>query len=195
MKKKDGFIVNLYIDSELKTSFKGGEVKIKTIAEPYGKSGAKIKVSAGGEKFRLLFRIPSYAEGFEITINGEKPAYKSINGYFVVEREWQNDDVSLAWKAPLKAVYKNGKVAFTKGAIVLARDERFGDVDLPVCKSLKKNFKNGETIPFKAIKNELFKSNLALKVKTDKCEITLVDYSSAGKNYDDERCDIAVWQK
>ena len=124
-------------------------------------------------------------------INGEKCVYKSINGYISVEKEWKNDVISLTWKAPLKAVVKNGKTAFYKGAIVLARDERFGDIDVPIAKK----FKNGEAVSFKKVKNRLFKSNLALKVKAGENEITLVDYSSAGKNYDDENCDIAVWQK
>ncbi len=193
-KKKDGFSVNLYIGAELKTEYKGDKVSIKTTADPYSpyrQSGAKIKVNAGGKSFKISLRVPSYAEDFAVMINGEKCVYKSINGYISVEKEWKNDVISLTWKAPLKAVVKNGKTAFYKGAIVLARDERFDDIDVPIAKK----FKNGEAVSFKKVKNQLFKSNLALKVKAGENEITLVDYSSAGKNYDDENCDIAVWQK
>lgn len=191
MKRSDGFCVNLYVKSELKTRYKGDKITIKTTADPYGGSGVKINVKSSGKKFKLALRVPSYANGFDFTINGEKAAYKSIKGYFVIEREWGNDEISATWNAPLKAVVRNGKTAFSKGAVVLARDERFKDMDI----SVAKKFKNGEEVPYKKVKNELFKSNFAAEIKVGDKKITLTDYSEAGKNYDDERCDIAVWQK
>ena len=193
-KRKNGFSVNLYTDFELKTEYKGDKILIKTSANPYGKSGAKINIDGKGKMFKLALRVPSYAKVFDIAVNGEKLQHKSVNGYVSIERVWQNDVISLFWKAPLKAIYKNGKIAFKKGAVVLARDERFGDINISVYKDVKKNFKGSE-IPYKILKNNLFKCNLSLKVTVGKNEISLVDYSSAGKNYDDENCNIAVWQK
>lgn len=193
-KRKNGFSVNLYTDFELKTEYKGDKILIKTSANPYGKSGAKINIDGKGKMFKLALRVPSYAKVFDIAINGEKLQHKSVNGYVSIERVWQNDVISLFWKAPLKAIYKNGKIAFKKGAVVLARDERFGDIGVSVYKDVKKNFKGSE-IPYKMFKNDLFKCNLSLKVAVGKNEIALVDYSSAGKKYDDENCNIAVWQK
>ena len=137
-KRKNGFSVNLYTDFELKTEYKGDKILIKTSANPYGKSGAKINIDGKGKMFKLALRVPSYAKVLDIAINGEKLQHKSVNGYVSIERVWQNDVISLFWKAPLKAIYKNGKIAFKKGAVVLARDERFGDIGISVYKDIKK---------------------------------------------------------
>ena len=57
-----------------------------------------------------------------------------------------------------------------------------------------KTDKNGAVIGARVVKNDAFSSNLAVKIKTEDGEITLCDYSSAGKNYDDEHCLVTVWQ-
>ena len=73
----------------------------------------------------------------------------------------------------------------------LARDERFEEITSPVHKRLK----NGGVVRAKVVKNPLFYSNLTVKIPTKAGEITLCDYSQAGKNYDDEHCNITVWQE
>ena len=85
----------------------------------------------------------------------------------------------------------NGKVGFERGPVALARDERFGeDLRKPVAVPKK----SGGTIS-KLVKNDKFYTNETVKVKTKDGEITLCDYSSAGKNYDSEKCNMAVWNE
>ena len=47
----------------------------------------------------------------------------------------------------------------------------------------------------KLVKNAAFYTNETIKVKTGNGEITLCDYSSAGKNYDSENCTVSVWNE
>ncbi len=70
-KRNNGFSVNLYTDFELKTEYKGDKILIKTSANPYGKSGAKINIDGKGKTFKLALRVPSYAKVFDVAINGE----------------------------------------------------------------------------------------------------------------------------
>lgn len=191
MKAKDGFCFNYYIDCLLKTSVDGEQVVIKSKANPYGACKAEISVAGNGKKFKLSLRVPKYFENVTISLNGEHREIKLVSGYITLDRQWGDDVVTIKWDAPLKAVKLNDKIAFVKGAIVLARDERFGDFDIRP----DKNIKNGAMLNYKKFKNTIFKSNLSLKIKSRFGNLSMVDYSSAGKNYDDEHCDIEVWQK
>lgn len=74
---------------------------------------------------------------------------------------------------------------------MLARDERFGEV---IKQPVAVPKKAGVAIS-KLVKNTTFYTNETIKVKTQNGEITLCDYSSAGKNYDSENCNISVWNE
>ena len=160
-------------------------------ANVYGKDEAKIGVLADGE-FSVALRIPEWSTGFKVLINGEEVGYTVKNGYAVIFRRWKAETMIIKYPAKVKAELLNGKIAFTRGAITLARDERFGeDISAPV--KVKINA-DGYVVGAKIIKNELFNANLTVRIKTDDGEITLCDYSSAGKNVDDKNCKITVWQ-
>ena len=186
MREKGDFYVNLYNDATLKTD----GVKIDMKANVYAGNGAKIKVFAGGKRFALYLRKPSWAEGFTISVNGEPIIFSEDKGYVKVEKEWNEDCLTVKYRQPIKMHVVNGKVAFTKGPITLARDARFGNVNAP----LDIVVKDGKNVRARSVKNELFNSNSTVRVKTANGEITLCDYSQAGKNYDDENTLITVWQ-
>lgn len=191
MKGNDGFFVNLYNDEKYRGEFGDKPVELAVKANVYGKDEAKISVLADGE-FSVALRIPEWCTGFKVIINGEEAGYTVKNGYAVIRRLWKDDNVTVKFPAKVKAELLNGKIAFTRGAITLARDERFGeDISAPV--KVKINA-DGYVIGAKIVRNELFNANLTVRIKTDDGEITLCDYSSAGKNVDDENCKITVWQ-
>ncbi len=182
----DGAVnVNLY------HSFKyaGDMARITVKADPYGKGIAKILVKAGSA-FTLRLRVPEWAEGFAVSLNGEAVEAKIADGYAEIAREWSNDTVTVTYKMPVIAHKLNGKIAYTRGAVTLARDCRLDDITKPVAT----NSRNGKAVRAKLIKNGVFKSRLAVEITTRNGAITLCDYSSAGKNYDDENCNITVWQ-
>ena len=188
----DGFCLNIYGDAKIKTERNGKKVVLDIKASVYDGNGARIKIKSDGAEFVLRARIPSYAENFKVTINGENADYEIDKGYAVLRKVCDGDSVTVKFKAPIKAVKLNGKLAFYKGAITLARDERFGEnMKKPVKTEIKKD---GRVPSAKIVKNDKFDSELTAKRQTADGEyITLCDYSSAGKNCDDDNRTVSVW--
>lgn len=188
----DGFCFNIYSDAKIKTERDGKKVELDIKAGVYDGNGARIKIKSDGAEFTLRARIPSYAENFRVTINGENADYAIDNGYAVLGNVRDGDSVIVKFRAPIKAVKLNDKLAFYKGAITLARDERFGeDMKKPVKIDIKKD---GRVPSAKIVKNDKFDSELTVKIQTADGEyITLCDYSSAGKNCDDDNRTVSVW--
>ena len=134
-------------------------------------------------------RIPKWARDFAVFVNGDKVLFDSVKGYALVKVK-NCDKVRVSIPMKVERNILNGKAEYERGPIVLARDERFGeDLSLPV--SVPK--KEGGAVA-KLVKNTDFYTNETIKIKTRKGEITLCDYSSAGKNYDSENCNMSVWQ-
>ena len=68
---------------------------------------------------------------------------------------------------------------------------RLGDITSPV----QIGARNGKNVRAKRVKNNAFVSNVAYEITTREGKITLCDYAQAGKNFDDEDCNITVWQE
>jgi DUF1680 family protein len=191
MKADNGLYVNLYNDCKFKSVMRGESVTLEMRANPYKADGARIKVCGRGEKFALALRVPTWAEGFAVSVNSE--AYEGVerDGYLFIERVWQDSDtVEISFRAPVKMRVINGKIAFTRGAIALARDKRLDDIESP----LNVIAKDGKTVRAKRVKNTVFNANLTLQLKTRDGKITLCDYAQTGKNYDDDNTGMTVWQ-
>ena len=191
MHAEDGLCVNMYNDCRFKTDALGERVTLAMFANPYSASGAKINVNGKGQTFTLSLRVPEWAEGFSVSVNGESLDGCASDGYLKITRAWGSDKVKVSFKAPMKLNVRNGKIAFTKGAITLARDERLEDIRVPVSLA---TVKDGKNMRAKEIKNTVFNSNAAYELTTKNGKITLVDYAQAGKNYDEDNCTITVWQ-
>ena len=185
-KGENGYFINLYNDGVY--SDKSSSVKISVKANLYKKGEAKITVKSAGET-TLYLRIPKWARDFAVFVNGDKVPFDSVKGYALVKVK-NCDKVRVSMPMKVERNILNGKAEYERGPIVLARDERFGeDLSLPV--SVPK--KDGGAVA-KLVKNTDFYTNETIKIKTRKGEITLCDYSSAGKNYDSENCNMSVWQ-
>ncbi len=184
---ENGYFVNLYNDETY--SDKSDGLKITVKANLYKKGEAKIAVKTSGET-TLYLRIPKWTKGFALSVNGEKIDFAEEKGYAVVKvKDGDKIIVSMPMKVERKVL--RGKVEFERGPVVLARDERFGeDLKTPVAVSKK----SGGTVA-KLVKNDKFYTNETVKIKTKGGEITLCDYSSAGKNYDSENCNMSVWNE
>lgn len=182
---ENGYYVNLYYDNTY--TDKNAGVKIAVKANLYKKGEAKITVKSG-EKITLRLRVPQWANGFALAVNGEKADYQTQCGYAVLTVS-NGDKITVSMPMRVKRRILNGKVEFERGPVVLARDERFAeDITLP----LNVPKKDGGAVA-KAVVNEDFYNNVTLKIKTKNGEATFCDYSSAGKNYDSDNCMITVW--
>lgn len=191
MESAEGYLVNLYNDGVYQALRGGKKVKLSVRANVYQKPGAKIKVEGGGEKFALALRVPAWAEDFTVTLNGAPVSAITENGCMIIERAWGTDEVKIDFKMPVRMHLLNGKVAFTRGPIVLCRDERLDDITKPLDIAAK----DGKKVRAKLVKNPAFSSNLAVNIETRDGDITLCDYSEAGKNFGGGKGYITVWQK
>lgn len=190
MKSKEGVYVNMYSQSRFSTTVGGEKASVEIFANVYEKGGAKIRVKGVGQSFALYLRIASWMKDVAFFVNGEAIVPSIEKGYAKIEKAWENDLIQLKFSLPVVERVQDGKCAFTRGPVTLCRDERFGEIQSPVALAVK----DGKTVRAKIVKNDVFNSNLAVKIPTRKGEITLCDYAQAGKNYDDEHCNITVWQ-
>ena len=189
MKNSEGVYVNLYNDCRFNTEIDGERIRLDVKADPYSSDGAKIRLDGKGKSFSLALRIPTWAEDFRVLVNGEIAQGEERNGYFVINRIWDKDRIDVRFKAPVKMRVINGKIAFTKGPVALARDSRFGNISKPIFLSVK----DGKAVRARRVKNELFDSNIAYEICAKDESIILCDYAQAGKNFDDENSEITVW--
>lgn len=185
MKGENGYFVNLYNDETYTDKAEKTKISVKCNLYKTGKAEIAVK---SARKVKLYLRIPEWTEKFTVSLNGEKTEYTEENGFAAVTAE-NGDKIRISM--PMKVVRKilNGKVAFERGPVTLARDERFCEnIDKPVAVPAK----SGGAVA-KLVKNTAFYTNETVKIKTKNGEITLCDYSSAGKNYDSENCNVSVW--
>jgi DUF1680 family protein len=119
-----GVYVNLYIPSTLKWAQGGAQIELTQKSEyPYDSQVQfEVKASRAAE-FAVNLRIPSWAEGASVSVNGKLRAVQA--GTFVtVWREWKDGDrieVELPLKARLEAVDAQhaDTVALLVGPVVL----------------------------------------------------------------------------
>ena len=190
MKNEDGLYLNLYNDAKFKTELQGSPVRVDVRADPYLANGARIRVEASGQKFALALRVPTWAEGFSVSVGMEEQSGEMKDGYLVIHREWSGvAQLDVKFRAPIKMRVINGKIAFTKGAVALARDTRLGDITKP----LDITVKDGKSVRARRVKNTAFSSNVAFEIPTKNGTVTLSDYAQAGKNFDDDDTGITVW--
>jgi DUF1680 family protein len=190
MKGERALYVNLYNDTKFRTELDGLGVRLDVRANPYEANGARIRVEGAGLKFALALRVPTWAEGFSVSVDGEAAEGEIKDGYFVIDRVWDSAKIDVKFRASVKMRVINGKIAFTRGAVALARDTRFDDISKPLHTSLR----DGKSVRARRVKNTVFNSNVAFEIATKDGKITLTDYAQAGKNYDSDDTGITVWQ-
>ena len=180
----DGICINLYQDCITRTRI-NEELVTVTIRDCLLKEGcAYIEVDGNGS-FLLKMRIPSWSNTYKVFIDDEELNVQAENGYITIEKEWSNQTIRLELDVSLKKYFLNGKIAFMKGPYVLSKDNRLGGKVKP--------FVNVEKIQSKTILNQAFRNNVTVQMNVDGESIVLCDYAQAGKNFDQENCDISVW--
>ena len=95
----------------------------------------RVMITCGTEKpltYTLRLRIPSFAAGASVKVNGKPVDAKfPAGGYCELRRTWRNGEtVELTLPMPVKMHRLHDHVAFTRGPVCLARDTRFHDGEL-----------------------------------------------------------------
>ncbi len=123
--------VNLYIPSTATIQLGKRSLELEQETD-YPRTG-EIQLTVNPDKGKPLqatiaLRIPEWAEGAQVEVNGQ-----ALNGvvrgrYCQVNREWQpGDKIRLKMELEGKVVEMNGCLALERGPVVFARDTRFQD--------------------------------------------------------------------
>lgn len=182
METSNGIVVNNYKRSKISTD--------KIAVNIYGnlnKNGhVNIRiVSACSDDCEIRLLIPTWLDNYMIKINGKITAEnKLFNGYVILTKKWNiGDEIQLCGKVNIRSIVLNNKIAFQKGAVVLARDENDnGDFYAAI-------HTNARLVVGKSdLPHEYCYETLV----NDK-KIKFIDYASAGQQYDNLPCKITVW--
>lgn len=181
--RENTLYANFYLRGAAETKLDSGQ-KVKIICDTDYPASGKVTLTLQlnrPEKFAVAVR----ADDAEINRRGE---YE--RGYYTIEKVWQDGEkITLDCKTELKEIHKNGKTAFTFGALTLARDE--GKESGDITEEFTPARDDGKLV-YKIMhpqKGEQLRILLACKEK----EILLTDYASCGKNWASPRNRITVW--
>jgi len=124
-KTGDALFVNQYISSTAETSLSDLRVKVVQGTDMPNGNTAEFSIFADGE-FTLKLRMPSWASGFEVRINGEiTDADLGTDGYIDIKRNWKgNETVQLSLTKEVLTIrqediiYNKGQVAYQYGPFI-----------------------------------------------------------------------------
>lgn len=186
MMTNKGGIILFYHTGEVEFLFAEGALRVK--AEGSISSGKFVYcvLSAPDQEKELSFRLPSWSARSQVLLNGQPvPQEGSVSE---ISKVWKpGDTVTVILSPEGKKHFLNGKVAFTYGPFVLARDET-KDADFGGKLRLEDPFL---LIPIKTEETE----DIRCLLHTAQGEVLLTDYASCGKNWKQKHSRIAVWQK
>lgn len=114
--------VHLYAASELNTQLPNGQPVKVTVQTDYPWSGEIILRPSAG-RYRLVLRIPGWAVGAEVSVNGVPAPAESVPGtYIPLEREWRSgDEVQISFPMPIQLIRANPRVEETRASGALMR--------------------------------------------------------------------------
>lgn len=122
--------INLYVQSDAVINLNTkNKVIIDQITDYPVSDKIEININPSrSENFTVAFRIPSWSEKTEVTINGNEVTGISAGQYLKVKRSWnKGDKVVVKFDMNGRLVTLNGYQAIVRGPVVLARDTRFAD--------------------------------------------------------------------
>ncbi|MET0244707.1 MAG: beta-L-arabinofuranosidase domain-containing protein [Flavitalea sp.] len=195
MRSKSGAVINFFADGSYETKSPAGKKLLLTQKTSYPQNG-RIGLSIDPikrERFEIKIRIPDWCTTTKISINGNDTTINS-KGYYSITREWsKGDKVELDFEMDVKLQSINNNpeyIAFTRGPIVFARDERLGQPQLAAV--LKPFFTKEDKLSSTIISEQPQIDNawitLSVKMtpesypegKEQPVDVKFIDYASAG---------------
>ena len=117
--------INLYGSSRLSTRLDGiGDIVLSQQTDyPWaGTVTISIDRLKGKKTFKLMLRLPSFAEGAIIRVNGESVPFEAENNYFAVSRTWkQGDQLSFEVAMETRVIEANPLVEENRGQVAVMR--------------------------------------------------------------------------
>lgn len=132
----DTIYTHLYIGSEAEIDMPFGRVKIRQNGN-YPWDG-NISFNMGAGKYTVALRIPSWARGFELKVNGLKTVPELKKGYAYLSREWKDEDsIYLSFPMPVEFIEANplaradnGRTAIMRGPVVYCLESAYNGQEL-----------------------------------------------------------------
>ncbi len=129
----EGLYINLYASSTARFSVNGhGFVLTQKTDYPWnGRIDVTVEADEAGAKMALRLRLPDWARGARLIVDGRPLPGEPVNGYLVIDRSWGAESlVTLDLGMEAGVVYPNsriqatlGRVAFQRGPLVYAFEE------------------------------------------------------------------------
>ncbi len=136
---EDALYMNLYLahDAALDVGSAKAAVSVETNYPWDGKVAVTMTEGTAG-RFKLALRVPGWCAKHTLTVNGDAADVQVVNGYAVIERDWQaGDTVVLDLAMPVTVMRANpkvyedaGKVTVMRGPIVYCLEECDNGKDL-----------------------------------------------------------------
>ncbi|WP_121357635.1 glycoside hydrolase family 127 protein [Flavisolibacter nicotianae] len=120
----EGLWLNLYGSNELSTKWKDGNIRIKQETAYPWNGDIKLTVGQAPANLSLFLRIPSWAKGAKLLINGTTPAGVSVTEgtYVELKHQWKAGDV-VRLQLPMEAMLMeaNPLVEETRAQVAVKR--------------------------------------------------------------------------
>lgn len=118
----DGVAVNIPVDANINLKLDGGKALKLAVSGnyPYGNSYA-ITVEEGCPNAEIDVRIPGWAEGVYLKLNGELLNEKMQDGFCCIKRDWiAGDKIEVAYDAKVRCLHADPRVSDDAGKVALA---------------------------------------------------------------------------
>src|SRR5574337_37392 len=121
--RADGVAIHLYGGFETTVTIGGAKVAIRESSGYPWSGGVRIAVDPGRPaSFALKLRIPGWARGASVSVNGDKLALDVERGYATIARTWGRGDlVELDLPMPPERLYAHPNVRMDVGRVALRR--------------------------------------------------------------------------
>jgi len=119
----DGLAAAAYAPSVVRTKVKGTDVAIEETTEYPFRGHVSLSVApAAALRFPLYLRIPAWAEGASILVNGQRVDGVKVASYHRIDREWRRGDrVEIMFPMQVQvAPGFNGSVSVERGPLVFS---------------------------------------------------------------------------
>jgi DUF1680 family protein len=130
----DTLFVNLYIPSEVLWRTRGSKLRLETGYPFTGDATLHVDQPGKRARFTVALRVPAWAEGATLTVNGKTVDAAHESGYAIISRRWKaGDRLSLHLPMALRAEPTRDDpdtIAILRGPLVLAADLGPGPSDL-----------------------------------------------------------------
>ena len=142
----------------------------------------------------LRLRKPGWCKKMTVGINGEDAAVREEGGYCILDRTWKLGDVAtISFDMPVVAHVRDHHVAFTRGPVLLARDNRFNDGEIYealgdfACENIRDGSEVPSFSPVRAPTSAMwmaFSASLPVGIhRGDAASVFFCDYASAGNSW------------